>query len=568
MASVSWAPPAQPWDLTRYDLTCTENGGAPYACGSTVAPGDGSAAPTSYELTGLTNGSLYTVSVTATNAVGTSPAAGPVEVTPRAVSATTVTIAPSTLVSGQAFVVIASTVDVSDGMPVVGGTLTVTVDGTETADADPGPGFTSAPLTHLAGPLLVNAVYSGTPAVLGSTGSAGLTVSQQTQAITMDALPTDLVFGDVVSPQATSSHGLPITFTGTGACTVVLVDGDPELRMTGVGLCELAAGQVGTSEVTAAAASVTATVGQAPQVLTVSALSDMVYGTTQPVSAESDAGLPVTLAASGVCALADGVLTTAGVGLCTVRATQEGDTNHLPADPVTVTLDVSRRADVVTLSELPVLIRGVAQVPVTATSQHGLPVTISGSGACMVVDGDLVTMDVGTCTITATTQGDDVTEPASATATVEVFGVPASVFAQLVGGVGAAVDGLAVRGSGSWLRPGTPLTLTVHSTPRTLGSITTSRTGTAVVNGVLPALGDGAHRLVATGTALDGTAVTSEVTFGVEDGQIIWVGVPPRLASTGPGLDGAGALAALWLVAGAGLLVVRRRVLRSRVVPA
>lgn len=563
-AAVSWAPPAQPWDLTRYDLTCTENGGAPYACGSTVAPGDGSPAPTTYGLTGLTNGSLYTVSVTATNAVGTSPAAGPVAFTPQAVSATTVTVAPSSLVSGQAFVIFASAVDVADSTPAMGGTLTVTLDGAPVADADPGPGFVSAPLTHLAGPMAVEAVYSGTAAIIGSTGSASVTVGQQTQTLTVDPLPTDLVFGDVVAPHATSSHSLPVTFSATGACTVVLVEGVPELQMTGVGACTLTGDQAGTSEVAAATASVSATVGQAPQVLTVSPLADMVYDTTQPVTATSDAELPVTLAAAGACTLADGLLSTTAVGPCTVTATQDGDVNYLAATPVTVTIEVTKRSDTVTLGALPTMIRGVAQVPVTATSALGLPVTITGSGACMVVDGDLVTMDVGLCTITAATAGDEVTEPASDTAAIQVFGLPASVFAQLIGGVSDDVTDVQGRASGTWLRPGTALTLTVHSTPRGVASVTAGRTGTAVVNGVLPALDDGTHRLVATGTALDGTVVTHEIAFGVDGGEIIWVGVPPRLASTGPGLEGAATLAGLWLCAGVGLVALRRGALRRR----
>lgn len=564
VASVSWDALAAGWEVTGYDLSCTENGGAPYLCGSTVAPAPGEPAPTALDLTGLTNGSVYTVSVTATNASGVSPVAGPVSVTPQAVTATTVTVAPTTLVSGQAFVVIASVTDVSDSTQVTAGSITVTVDGVPVADADPGAGFTSAPLMHLAGPMTVVATYSGTGAFLASSGTVSLTVAQQTQALTLDPLPADLVFGDTVVPHATSSHGLPVTFSATGACTVVVVDGVQELHMTGVGACELTASQAGTSEVTSASATASAQVAQAPQVITVTPLTDMVYGTTQPASATSDAGLPVALAASGACTLADGTLSTVGVGVCTVTATQDGDASYLPAAPVTVTLDVAKRPDTVTLSELPTIITGVAQLPVTASSAVGLPVTIEGSGACMVVDGDVVTMDVGQCTVTASTVGDDLTEPASDTVVILVSARPASVFAQLVGTVGSDVSDVQVRGSGSGLRPGTSLTLVVQSTPRIVGLVTTSRTGTAVTSAALPALSDGTHHLIATGTSLDGTVVTSQVAFGVEDGVITWVGVPAALAATGPGLDGAATLAALWLLTGAGLVTVRRTMLRRR----
>ena len=553
-ATVTWLPPTAPWSLTGYVLTCSEDGGESYECGTS--------ATTSATLSGLTNGVPYQIWVHAVNANGDSPAAGPVTVVPQVVSSTSVSIAPTAPVSGEEFVVYASAVDASDSSVLTEGTLTVTVDGVPVADVDPGAGFVSAPQTHLAGPMSVVAEYSGTAAVAASTDALSVTVGQIAQAVTIDPLPEDAVFGDVVAPTATSSAGLPITFSAAGACVAEGDPGEQVVRMTDVGECEVTATQEGTAEVAAASDSGSVTVGRAPQELALTgALVDWRYDATQGVAVTSDAGLPVTVEAAGACTLADGVLTPAAVGPCTVTATQEGDEHYLPAAPLEVTVQVLPRLDVVTLSDLPASVRGVLHLPVTATSALGLPVTITGSGACTVAAGEVVMVNVGACTVTGATAGDAVTEAASASATITVMGVPATVFAQVVGAVGDPVEGLGVRGSGSWLRPGSELALTVYSTPRSVGSVTASLEGTAVVGGVLPALEDGTHRLLATGTALDGTPATYEVRFGVEDGVVVWIGTPP-LALTGPDLGGALALAALWLTAGLALVAWRRGLTR------
>ena len=147
-----------------------------------------------------------------------------------------------------------------------------------------------------------------------------------------------------------------------------------------------------------------------------------------------------------------------------------------------------------------------------------------------------------------------------------VVAEPASVFTQIVGQVGDVVTTASGRASGTWLRPGTALTLTVYSAPQGVGSIPVRLDGTAVATGTLPALAEGTHHLVARGTALDGTVVEDSLAFGVDEhGIIVWIGTAPRtLAGTGADIQEAGMLAVLWLITGASLLVIRRRFVLRR----
>lgn len=62
---------------------------------------------------------------------------------------------------------------------------------------------------------------------------------------------------------------------------------------------------------------------------------------------------------------------------------------------------------------------------VAATASSGLPVTISGAGACPTLNGDdIFFSEVGTCTITASQAGNEFFLPAQATQSVTVPGLP------------------------------------------------------------------------------------------------------------------------------------------------
>ena len=555
-AAVTWDAPADvAGGIIGYTVLCTPSGGAEVPCGSVT----GTPPARSRTVTGLTNGTSYDIRVTAQNSIGSSDPSTATSVTPRGVSTVSVSFDPAAPVSGEPFDVVVSVT--SHGVPAAG-TVDVSGDGLALTGATLVGGVAVVgDVTRAAGPITVSATYSGSTAVAPSSGSATATVAKQSQTVDFAALGGGLTYaGDPVALTASSSSGLPVTFAAIGACAV----SDDVLHLVGVGTCTVTATQAGDSETHAASAAQVVEVGKRPQVLTVSDLAPMVYDQTPvAVTATSNVGLAVTVTAAGACTMVDGLLAATGVGDCTVTATQLGDALNAAAAAVVRTAVVSQRSQVVTLSPLPPLILGMTPIPVAATSEFGLAVTIVGAGACSVAEGLVTLVDVGECTVTATAVGDEVTAEGSATTSGVVVEHPAVVNADVggAGSVGDPVLGAPVSASGEWLRPGTELTLTVYSTPRLIGAAVVAPDGTATVTGMLPSLEPGEHRLVASGVALDGSPVQSEVAFAVgSDGAIAWVGFAPlSLARSGVEIGGAAMLALAWLVLGAALVAARRR---------
>lgn len=559
-ADVIWSAPTDvAGGVTAYTVLCTPEGGAETECGQTT----GTPPARSLHVTGLTNGVSYTFRVTASNVIGPSDPSAPVtSIVPKAASTVAVTTDPASPVSGQAYAVrVAVTTD--DGPAT--GTIDVTIGGIAHAAVPLVAGVATLPeRSDPVGTVAVSAEYAGTGTIAASTGSASVQVGQRPQTVVLDALPAGLAYaGGPVALHGVASSGLPVSYAATGACSV----SGSSLHLTGVGACVVTASQAGDTETLAAHATQQVDVARRGQVVTFGALPTLVYGQDPPVAlvASSSVGLPVTLTAQGACTVSSGLLGVTGVGECVVTATQPGDELTGPASSVVRTSMVAKRAQTVTVAPVAVPVFGRGTVTVTARSQYDLPVTLSATGACLVdASGALTAVGAGLCVITATAAGDDVTLPGEATVSVTAVGPDTTVQATLDRELGDLATGAPVSARGTGLRPGTVLTLEVHSTPQVIGTAIVGADGTAVVAGMLPAgLEGGAHRLVAVGTALDGSAAEFVLPFQLaDDGTILRIQERTlALAATGAGngLGSAAALAAAWVLLGAGLLALRHR---------
>ena len=180
---------------------------------------------------------------------------------------------------------------------------------------------------------------------LGSYGSASGTLTLKTaQHITFTPIPSQTVGAPPVTLSATSSAGLPVTFSvisGPGS-----ISGSGTLLIfTGGGTVVVAADQVGDT-IYAAAPQVTqlVTVGRTAQTITFPALADVTFHVPPPpltvtLHATASSTLPVTYRiVHGPATLNSGVLTIISSGTIEITANQAGDSTYDAAPQVTRTL--------------------------------------------------------------------------------------------------------------------------------------------------------------------------------------------------------------------------------------
>jgi len=174
------------------------------------------------------------------------------------------------------------------------------------------------------------------------------TVAKAQQAITFGALE-DKTFGDSdFAVSATASSGGAVSFSADGPCTVA----GTTVSITGAGECTITAAQGGTSNyLPAASVSRAFTVARKAQAITFASLGAKTYGDDAfTVGATSDSGLPVAFSSTtpDFCTVSGTTVTLTHAGSCTVRASQAGTTNYLPATPVDQTFQIAKASQVIT----------------------------------------------------------------------------------------------------------------------------------------------------------------------------------------------------------------------------
>ncbi|WAH95248.1 fibronectin type III domain-containing protein [Arthrobacter sp. MMS18-M83] len=225
-ATVSWTAPANGGSpITSYAVT-------PHAGTTTLAPVTVSGNPpaTTAAVTGLTNGTAYTFTVTATNAIGPSPAsAASAPVTPMA--AATAPAAPSgvSATAGNASATVSWTAPSNGGSPITSYTVTPSSGGTALAPVtvSGNPPATSTNVTGLTNGTAYTFTVTATNAIGTSPASAasapvtptGTTTSTITNGGFESGL-TSWTTGGVRAPVAST-----VAHTGTGSALLGLASG-------------------------------------------------------------------------------------------------------------------------------------------------------------------------------------------------------------------------------------------------------------------------------------------------------------------------------------------------------
>ncbi len=331
-ATVTFTAPASDGGaaITTYTATSSPGGFTGTCAGPTAC---------SITVTGLTNGTSYTFTVTATNSVGTgSASAASNAVTPK--TAQTITFAnpgaqnfgttptlTATADSGLTVTFSSSTTGVCT--ITSGGALTFVSAGTCTIDADQAGNGTYAAAPTVSRSFSVNAVVPDAPIIGTATaGDASASVSFTAPTFTGGA--------SITGYTVTSNPG---GITGTGASSPVTVSG--LANGTSYTFTVTATNSAGTGSASTASNAITP---KAAQTITFANPGAQNFGTAPTLTATADSSLTVTFSSSttGVCTITSGgALTFVTVGTCTIDADQAGNGTYAAAPTVSRSFTVN-----------------------------------------------------------------------------------------------------------------------------------------------------------------------------------------------------------------------------------
>ncbi|MEM8905849.1 MAG: hypothetical protein AAGF02_19265, partial [Actinomycetota bacterium] len=281
---------------------------------------------------------------------------------------------------------------------------------------------------------------------------------------------------------ATSSSGLPVTFTVSGPCRI----SGGRLVPVSPGTCRVTAVQAGDEDVQRATSTETVTVLAQAQTIDLSGLpGELRSDGSAPLPGSSSAGVPITYSTSGPCSVSGNQLVPTGAGTCTLTASA-GSTSTTAAARTSVTIEIVEvlvEAEDQTIS-FPApggLTFGGGSAALSATASSGLPVTYTvTAGPCSVAGSTLSASGAGSCTVAASQPGNTAFNAAptvSQTVTVAKAGQSVSIDAPASMRV---EDSAAVAGSSS---AGLPVALSASGACRLSGStLTATGEGTCTVS--------------------------------------------------------------------------------------
>lgn len=330
-ATVTFTAPGSNGGSAITTYTATANpGGATGTC----------AGPTACVITvgSLSNGTAYTFSVTATNAIGTGSASGASNsVTPKANQAITFAqppdynfgAMPSLVATSDSGLTVGFTSSTTGVCTVTsGGALTFVAAGTCTIDADQAGNAATHAAATVTRSFNVSAIAPSAPTIGTATaGDQQATVTFTASASSGGASITGYTVTANPGGATGTGAGSPITVTGltNGVSYTFTVTATNSAPLTG-----------------AASAASNAVIPKAPQTITFANPGSQSFGTSPDLrivngGASATSGLDVTFTSSttGVCTVtSDGVLAFVTVGTCTINADQAGDSAYLAATQV------------------------------------------------------------------------------------------------------------------------------------------------------------------------------------------------------------------------------------------
>ncbi|SET40455.1 fibronectin type III domain-containing protein [Stenotrophomonas indicatrix] len=500
---------------------------------ATSAPGGftASGAGSPLVVTGLDNGTTYTFTVTATNAIGTgAPSASSSAVTPKGTQTITFNN-PGSQNFGTSPTLTASS---SSGLPVTftsnttgvctitsGGALTFTTAGTCSIDADQSGNGTFAAAPTVARSFTVNAVVPTAPTMGTATAGDG-------QATVTFSAPASSGGAAITGYTVTANPG---GATGTGGGSPITVTG----LTNGVSytFSVTATNSAGTGSGSSAS---NAIIPASPQTITFANPGAQNYGTTPTLTATSTSNLPVSLTSStaGVCTISSGTLAFLSAGTCTINANQPGDSAYLAAAQVTQSFTVNAVAPgAPTAVNATPSGTGEIRVAFTAPAGNG-GATISGYTVTSSPGGITAFGAASPLTVSGLTVGQSYTFTVTASNSAGTGGPSTASNAAV------AADAIVASNSTAAVPYGTPSTITLSisgvATQVTVGSAPTH--GNLTLSGITPTYTPTvgyAGPDTFTYTATDGNMTSAPATVSITVGAATLALTPATLASATAG---------------------------------
>ncbi len=216
-----------------------------------------------------------------------------------------------------------------------------------------------------------------------------------------------------ISPAATASSGLAITYTST-TLSVCTVSGST-VTVVAVGTCTIAANQAGNTNFNAAVqVTQNITIGLGAQTITFGAQAGKAFGAAPfalSPTATASSGLAVSYSSTtpAVCTIAGTTVTIVAVGTCTIAADQAGNGSFSAAPQVTQNIVIAAASQTITFGAQTGKTFGAAPFALSplATASSGLAVSYSSTTPTIcTISGTTVTIvAAGTCTIAADQAG-------------------------------------------------------------------------------------------------------------------------------------------------------------------
>jgi hypothetical protein len=223
--------------------------------------------------------------------------------------------------------------------------------------------------------------------------------------------PASATIGQPVVLTATASSWLPVTYASStpDVCTV----SGATVAATAAGTCIIVASQPGDDQYAPANPVVAGSfpVQKITQTISFSPPASATVGQPVALTATASSGLPVTYTSNStdVCTVSGSTLTPAKAGTCIIVASQPGDDQYAPANPVVAgSFPVQKITQTISFTSPNGAEAGQrVALSASATSKLAVSFTSDTPGVCTVSGSTAATVKAGTCAITAGQAGND-----------------------------------------------------------------------------------------------------------------------------------------------------------------